>query len=68
MAKTTPAAEASVSSSNTVIASSSLLMPIVEEVSDLLLHGTEGASFDPALWHLDTGAMNHMSGCDNMHL
>ena len=37
-------------------------MAIVEEVSDLLLHGTKGASSDPALWYLDTGATNHMSG------
>ena len=63
MAETTPAIAASASSSNTVTASSSLLMAIVEEVSDLLLHGTEGASFDPALWYLDMGAMNHISGC-----
>ena len=62
VAETTPAAAASTSSSNTVTASSSLLMAIVEEVSDLLLHGTEGASSDPALWYLDTGATNHMSG------
>ena len=47
MAETTSTAAASVSSSNTVTASSSLLMAIVEEVSDLLLHGTEGASSDP---------------------
>ena len=62
VAETTPAAMASASSSNTVTTTSSLLMAIVEEVSDLLLHGTEGASSDPALWYLDTGATNHMSG------
>ena len=63
VAETTPAAAASASSSNTVAATSSLLMAIVEEVSDLLLHGTEGASLDPAMWYLDTGATNHMLGC-----
>ena len=57
------AAAASASSSNTVTASSSLLMAVVEEVSDLLLHGSEGASSDPALCYLDTGATNHMTGC-----
>ena len=41
------------------------LVAIVEEVSDLLLHGSEGASPDPTLWYLDTGATNHMSGCRN---
>ena len=66
MAETTPAAAAAAaSSSNTVTATSSLLMAIVEEISDLLLHGSEGASPDPALWYLDTGATNHMSGCPN---
>ena len=44
-------------------ATSSLLMAVVEEVSDLLLHGSEGASSDPTHWYLDTGATNHMSGC-----
>ena len=63
VAEATPAAAASASSSNMVVASSSLLMAVVEEVSDLLLHGSEGASSDPALWYLDTGATNHMSGC-----
>ena len=58
----TPAAAASASSSNTVMAMSSLLMAVVEEVSDLLLHGSEGAAADPALWYLDTGATNHMTG------
>ena len=64
MAKTTPAA-VSASSSNTTTARTSLPMTIVEEVSDLLLHGSEGASPDPTLWYLDTGATNHMSGCQN---
>ena len=63
VAEATPATAASASSSNMVVASSSLLMAVVEEVSDLLLHGSEGASSDPALWYLDTGATNHMSGC-----
>ena len=30
-----------------VVATSSLLMVVVEEASDLLLHGSEGALFDP---------------------
>ena len=46
----------------TVVMTSSLLMAVVEEVSDLLLHGSEGASSDPTLWYLDTGATNHMTG------
>ena len=62
MVEATPVAAASASSSNMVVATSSLLMAVVEEVSDLLLHGSEGASFDPALWYLDTGATNHMTG------
>ena len=62
MVEATPAAAASASSSNTVMATSSLLMAVVEEVSDLLLHGSEGAASDPALWYLDTGATNHMTG------
>ena len=62
VAEATPAAAASASSSNTVVATSSLLMAVVEEVSDLLLHGSEGAASDPAFWHLDTGATNHMTG------
>ena len=37
-------------------------MEVVEEVSDLLLHGFEGGTSDPALWYLDTGATNHMTG------
>ena len=36
---------------------------MVEEVGDLLLHGSEGASSDLTLWYLDTGATNHMPGC-----
>ena len=64
VAETTPAVAAA-SSSNTTTATSSLLMTIVEEVSDLLLHGSEGASFDPTLWYLDTCAMNRMSGCQS---
>ena len=62
VAEATPAATASVSSSNTVVATLSLLMAVVEEVSDLLLHGSEGGTSDPALWYLDTGATNHMTG------
>ena len=62
VAEATPAAAASASSSNTVVATSSLLMAVVKEVSDLLLHGSEGATSDPALWYLDTGATNHMTG------
>ena len=62
VAETTPAAEAaSTSSSNTVTATSSLLMAVLEEISDLLLHGAEGASSNPTLWYLDTGATNHMT-------
>ena len=64
MAETTPAVAAA-NSSNTAVVTSSLLMAMVEEVSDLLLHGSEGASFDPTLWYLDSGATNHMSGCRN---
>ena len=62
MAEATPAAAASASSSNTVVATSSLLMAVVEEVSDLLLYGSEGGTFDPALWYLDARATNHMTG------
>ena len=63
VAEATPAATAaSASSSNTVIVTSSLLMAVLEEASDLLLHGSEGASSDPTLWYLDTRATNHMSG------
>ena len=61
VAEATPEAAASASSSNTVAATSSLLMAVVEEVSDLLLHGSEGATSDPALWYFDTGAANHMT-------
>ena len=64
MAETTPAtAVASASSSKTVTATSALLMAVVEEVSDLLLHGSKGASSDPTLWYMDIGATNHMTGC-----
>ena len=62
MAEATPAAAAFASSSNTVVATSSMLMAVVEEVSDLLLRGSDGATSDPALWYLDTGATNHMTG------
>ena len=62
--ETTPAAAAG-SSSNTTTATSSLLMAVVEEVSDLLLHGSKGASPDPTLWYLAMGATNHMSRCHN---
>ena len=40
-------------------------MDVVEEASELLLHGLEGALSDPSLWYLDTGATNHMTGCRN---
>ena len=36
-------------------------MPVVEEASDLLLHGSKGAPCDPTLWYLDKGATNHMT-------
>ena len=62
MAEATPAAATLASSSNTIVATSSLLMAVVEEVSDLLLHGSEGAASDRTLWYLDTGATNHMTG------
>ena len=62
MVETTLSA-ASMSSSNTTAATSLLLMAMVEEESDLLLHGSEKSSSDPALWYLDTGAINHMTGC-----
>ena len=62
MAEATPAAAASASSSNTVVATSSPLMAVMDEVSDFLLHGSEGATSDLALWYLDTGATNHMTG------
>ena len=61
--ETTPVA--TTSSSNTAAVTSSLLMAMVEEVSDLLLNGSEGASSDPTLWYLDTGTTNHMSGYRN---
>ena len=53
------------SSSNMLAVTSSLLMAMMEEVSDLLLHGSEGASSDHTLWCSDTGATNHISGCRN---
>ena len=46
-----------------MIATFSLIMVVLEEVSDLLLHVSEGASSDPTLWYLDTGATNHMTDC-----
>ena len=61
----TTLAAASASLSNTTTVTSSLLMAVVEEVSDLLLPGSEGASPDPTLSYLDTRAKNHMSGCHN---
>ena len=64
MAETTPT-EARASSSNTAVVTSSLLMAMVEEVTDLLLHGSENASSDPTLWYLDTRVTNHMFGCRN---
>ena len=48
--------------SRPAMASSSLLMAIVEEPSDLLLHESESVLYDPTLWYLDTGVTNHMSG------
>ena len=62
MSESTLATSASHSSSPAVIATSSLLIAVVEEASDLLLHGLEGAPSDPVLWSLDTGATNHMIG------
>ena len=41
-------------------------MAVVEEASELLLHGLEGALSDPSLWYLDTGATNHMTGRQNL--
>ena len=40
-------------------------MVVVEEASEFLLHGSEGALSDPSLWYLDTGATNHMTGRRN---
>ena len=62
VAEATPATATSASSSNTVVATSSLLMAVMEEVSDLLLRGSKGATSNPSLWYLDTGAINHMTG------
>ena len=53
------------STSSAPAATSSLLMAVVEEASELLLHGSEGELSDPSLWYLDTGATNHMSGRRN---
>ena len=64
MAETTPAVTA-VNTSNIMISTSSLLMAMVEEASDLLLHGSEKALSDPALWYLDNRATNHMKSCRN---
>ena len=44
------------------VVTSSLLMGVVEEASDLILHGFEGALSNPPLWYLDTRATNHMTG------
>ena len=52
------------SSSNMATVTSSLLMAMVEELSDLL-HGSKGAFYDPTLWYLDMGATNHISRCRN---
>ena len=62
VSKTTPAAAAANFSAPVVSATSSLLMAVVEEASNLLLHGLEGAPSDPIPWYLDTGATNHMTG------
>ena len=61
VSESTPASAVTLSSTRVVMATSSLLMAVVEEASDLLLHGSEGAPSDPALWYLDTGATNHMT-------
>ena len=62
VAESALAAAAAQSSSPAVIASLSLLIAVVEEASDLLLHGPEGAPSYPMLSYLDTGATNHMTG------
>ena len=49
VSESTSAAAAAHSASPSVIATSSLLMAVVEEASDLLLHGSEGAPSDPTL-------------------
>ena len=64
MSESTPAAAATTSS--VPAATSSLLMDVVVEASDLLLHGFEGALFDPALLYMDTRATNHMTGCQKI--
>ena len=43
-------------------------MAVVEEASDLLLHGSEGVLSDPTLWYLDMGAANHMTDRRNFFL
>ena len=60
-----PVAAAENSSTPVVAATSSLLIALVEEAIDLLLHGSEGALSDQPLWYLDTGATNHMTGSRN---
>ena len=60
MSESTP--EVVTNTSSIPTATSSLLMAVVEEASDLLLLGSEGALSDLALWYLDTGATNHMTG------
>ena len=63
VSKSTPAKVGTTSSAPA--ATSSLLMDVVEEANELLVHGSEGALSDPSLSYLDTGAMNHMTGCQN---
>ena len=59
MSESTP--EVVTAASSIPAATSALLMAVVEEASDLLLHGSEGALSDLALWYLDMGATNHMT-------
>ena len=66
--ESTPASAVTLSSIRVVMATSFLLMVVVEEASDLLLHGSEGVPSDPALWYLDTGTTNHMTGCREFFL
>ena len=63
MSESTPIVAAT--TSTIPVVTSSPLMGVVEEASDLLLHGFEGELFDPTLWYLDTGATNHMIGRRN---
>ena len=49
VSESTPAVVAANSSTIVVAATSSLLMALVEEASDLFLHGFEGALSDPTL-------------------